>query len=180
LIGATTKRYHTTWAPEFFQGSHSVFFGHFLSSRYFPPNLSKNKISLAKWGGWWTPLDPPPPLPSLCMSRIIVYKLYFIFKEVKPVPVSVSGSTPALNNDQDVLSKKLEQLRQLSRSSTLIDRPRAKSEELMVVSSANSKFPHQLPNAQKRQQQQQQQSQLRRRLQSDSSLPLHHGIRIFF
>ena len=69
-------------------------------------------------------------------------------------------TTVRVNNDQEALSKQLEFVRQKSRS-TFLDRPRAKSEELMVV---KQKFPHQMPDAQKKQ------NQARQRMQSDSSL----------
>lgn len=69
-----------------------------------------------------------------------------------------------VNTDQEALSKQLEFVRQKSRS-TFLDRPRAKSEELMVV---KHKFPHQMPDAQKKQLHIT--SRSRQRMQSDSCL----------
>lgn len=68
-----------------------------------------------------------------------------------------------VNTDQEALSKQLEFVRQKSRS-TFLDRPRAKSEELMVV---KHKFPHQMPDAQKKQLAI---TSRRQRMQSDSCL----------
>ena len=69
----------------------------------------------------------------------------------------VLASTSSLNTDQEALSKQLE-LAKIQSRSTFLDRPRAKSEELMVV---KQKFPHQMPDAQKNK---------RQRLRSDSCL----------
>ena len=69
----------------------------------------------------------------------------------------VLASSSSLNTDQEALSKQLE-LAKIQSRSTFLDRPRAKSEELMVV---KQKFPHQMPDAQKNK---------RQRLRSDSCL----------
>merc|ERR1719203_173862 len=93
----------------------------------------------------------------------------------KLVKTQSQGPKVVVTNDQEVLSKKLEFARQRSRS-TFLDRPRAKSEELMVV---KQKFPHQMPDAQKKQNNSTHpnnnstttaNSECRQRMQSDSCL----------
>ncbi len=75
--------------------------------------------------------------------------------------------TPSnINTNQEALLQQLELARQKSRS-TFLDRPRAKSEELMVV---KQKFPHQMPDAQKNGGCSSGSQNGRHRMQSDSCL----------